>query len=52
MKEKTKKKQDAILQENREKELEEKIRELALTVDEVEDEIEVENQLKKARRLS
>lgn len=49
MKEKTKKKQDTILQKDRERELEEKIRELALTVDEVEDEkLEVENQLKKA----
>ena len=49
MNETKKKKQKSSLQENREKELEKKIQELALTVDKVEDEkLEVENQLKKA----
>ena len=42
-------KQDTGLQKNKEKELEKKIQELALTIDKVEDEkLEVENQLKKA----
>ena len=44
-----KKKQKDISQKNKEEELEKKIRELALTIDEVEDEkLIVENQLKKA----
>ena len=44
-----KKKQKDITQKNKEEELEKKIRELALTIDEVEDEkLIVENQLKKA----
>ncbi|MGI6475966.1 MAG: nucleotide exchange factor GrpE [Candidatus Dojkabacteria bacterium] len=44
-----KKKQKDISQRNKEEELEKKIRELALTIDEVEDEkLVVENQLKKA----
>jgi molecular chaperone GrpE len=48
MKEKNKK-QATNMQKDREKELEKKIQELALTVDKVEDEkLEVENQLKKA----
>ena len=44
-----KKKQKDITQKNKEEELEKKIRKLALTIDEVEDEkLVVENQLKKA----
>lgn len=49
MKETKNRKQNTSMQKNREKELEQKIQELALTVDKVEDEkLEVENQLKKA----